>query len=372
MKKLLLYTALLVSMLTACGQSSNNIIRKDEPITGVKKEKVKSSQPKGDVLIFVKHKTMDNEGTGLVAATCLIPEGWTIKDKLYWEYKDPTVPIRFESTLQKADGKMLIQSYPDSRHSWYTGPSGSNGYRPPSDIIDGLKFLIKIERKGKVISYVDQKILADQHQNSNQQGSLVKATYQLGMVRVEYAEDGQTMEEEFYGQLDISDVSTPTALGNSKGLIWGASNLYSLKAPKGSLNECRKIAQTVRYSARITKPFYNRLAQVMRLLSDQYYQQIYQAGQISKIISQTNDQMIANIDASYRSSQKSADRTNNQFSDYMRGVDRWTDGGSEVQLPSGYSDAWVNDRGEYLLSNTHGYNPGTDYGGSWKELGKKQ
>lgn len=371
MKKLLLYSSLIASMLTACGQSPGGVNKQEEPITAKKKEIVKNTQMKVDALLFVKHKTVDNEGTGMTAATCLIPEGWAIKDRLYWEYRDPTVPIRFESTLQSSDGKMLIQSYPDSRHSWGTGPSGTNGVRPPSDIIDGLKFLIKVERKGKTIDYVDQKVLANQHQNSNQQGSQVKATYQLGIVSVEYEEDGQTMEEEFYGQLDISDVVTPTAMGNSEGIIWGASSLYSLKAPKGKLDDCRKIAQTVRFSARITKPFYNRLAQVMQLLSDQYYQQIYQAGQISKIISQTNDQMIANIDASYRTSQQSADRINNQFSDYMRGVDRWSDGGGEVQLPSAYNNAWVNDRGQYLVTNTQGYNPGSDYDGTWTQLGKK-
>ncbi|MEO7291476.1 MAG: hypothetical protein ABIW34_00125, partial [Ginsengibacter sp.] len=109
--------------------------------------------------------------------------------------------------------------------------------------------------------------------------------------------------------------------------------------------------------------------QVIQLLSDQVYAQIYQAGQISKIISATNDQMIANIDASYRQSQQTSDRINNQFSDYIRGVDRYTDGGNEIKLPSGYDNAWVNDRGEYLLTNTPGYQPGND-DGNWKPLQK--
>ena len=93
--------------------------------------------------------------------------------------------------------------------------------------------------------------------------------------------------------------------------------------------------------------------------------------QISKIISQTNDQMIANIDASYKQSQQAADHINNQFSDYMRGVDRYSDGDTQIQLPSGYENAWVNDKGEYLLSNTQSYDPNIELNGNWKSLQKK-
>lgn len=121
----------------------------------------------------------------------------------------------------------------------------------------------------------------------------------------------------------------------------------------------------------ITKEFFNRYVQVVQLLSNQVYASIYQAGQISKIISQTNDQMIANIDATYRESQAASDRTNQNFSDYIRGVDRYEEGGTEVQLPSGYSSAWVNDKGEYLLSSSPGYNPADDFYGNWKALRKE-
>ena len=140
------------------------------------------------------------------------------------------------------------------------------------------------------------------------------------------------------------------------------------RAEKGKLEDCRKIAQTVATSAQLTKPFFNRLAQVMQLLSDQVYAQIFQAGQISKIISQTNDQMIANIDHQYQQIRQASNRTNDAFSDYMRGVDRYSDGSTEIQLPSGYSNAWINDRGEYLLTNTTGYDPSRDFNGTWKPL----
>lgn len=113
-------------------------------------------------------------------------------------------------------------------------------------------------------------------------------------------------------------------------------------------------------------------SQVIQVLSDNVYQQIYQAGQISKIISQTNDQLIAIINASYQQSQKAYDRINNIFSNYIRGVDRYGDGETQIQLPPGYTNAWVNNKGEYILTNTTGYDPSTAYGGHWKPLQKNQ
>lgn len=321
------------------------------------------SQPK-DILKLVQRQVVDKEGTGLVASTYLLPSDWTVQDRLYWEYSDATLPVRFKAILQSANGDMGIQIFPDVRAVWSSGPSGVSGYQPPSDIITGMKELIRQERKGKNVTYVNQKVLLNQSQNT-QQG---KQNVQAGVITVTYEDNGRTVEEEFYAKLDIAAMSTPSMMGNMTSVIWAASGMYACKAVTGKLDDCRKIAQTVASSARITKPFYNRLAQVIQLLSDQVYARIYQAGQISKIISQTNDQMIANIDASYRQSQQASERTNDQFSDYIRGVDRYSDGGTEIQLPSGYDNAWINDRGEYILTNTSGWNPGTDFNGNWKQL----
>lgn len=317
-----------------------------------------------DLIKLTQRQVIDKEGTGLVASTYLIPPDWSVADRLYWEYSDATLPIRFKAEMKSKDASMGIQIFPDVRAVWSSGPSGVSGYRPPTDILTGMKDLIMAERKGKDISYINQKVLFNQSQNTNQ----ARQNTQGGVIRIQYKENGQTIDEEFYARLDIAEMSTPSMMGNMTSVIWAASGMYACKALNGKLDECRKIAQTVASSARITKPFYNRLAQVIQILSDQVYAQIYQAGQLSKIISQTNDQMIANIDASYRQSQAAADHSNDQFSDYIRGVDRYNDGGSEIQLPSGYTNAWINDRGEYILTNTTGWNPGTDFNGNWKQL----
>ena len=364
MKQRIILCLSIVITMHSCNQSNDGPPKHlfDPPDRG------QEQNQKAGILKFVKQDLIDNEGTGMVASTYLVPSGWNVKDRLFWEFNDATVPIRYKGIIQNNDGTMAVQTFADIRAVWATGPSGTSGYRPPADIIAALKSLINDERKGKNITFVDQKTISSNQQPANQQGAPAQLN-QTGVIRIEYNENGQTFVEEFYGQLDAADAVTPSVMGNMESLVWSVSNLYSCKASKEKLDECRKIAQTIKSSVRLTLPFYNRLAQVIQLLSDQVYAQIYQAGQISKIISATNDQMIANIDASYRQSQQASDRINNQFSDYIRGVDRYTDSGNEIQLPSGYDNAWVNDRGEYLLTNTPGYQPGND-DGNWKPLQK--
>lgn len=101
-------------------------------------EKANPEKEPADIQL-VKRQVIDKEGTGLVASTYLIPSDWTVQDRLYWEYNDATLPIRFMATMQSRDTEMGIQIFPDIRSVWSSGPSGVSGYRPPADIISGMQ-----------------------------------------------------------------------------------------------------------------------------------------------------------------------------------------------------------------------------------------
>jgi hypothetical protein len=261
-----------------------------------------------------------------------------------------------------------INTYPDYRQVWYRGPTGAQGQAPPESIIEGLKMVIQQFRNGRSFRITDQKIIPGFDQSGGQSGMASQTHVEKGMVKIEYEKDGAQYEEEFYGSYTVNRV-TSQGVVSLETIGWSLSDLFACSAPKGKVDDCKKIALTARNSSKTTLPFYNRLMQVVQLLQNQYYQQIYQAGQISKIISETNDQVSKIITDSYWDAQKTYERTNTQFSDVVRGVDRYNDGnGSQLQLPSGYSQAWMNDRGEYILSNTQGYDPNTNMDGSWKEL----
>jgi hypothetical protein len=67
----------------------------------------------------------------------------------------------------------------------------------------------------------------------------------------------------------------------------------------------------------------------------------------------------------------STEEINSQFSQYLRGVDSWTDdNGNKVELTSGYSNAWSRSDGSYIMSNNPAFDPNVEVQGTqtWSRL----
>lgn len=321
---------------------------------------------------FVRHDVRDRDGTGLVAASFLIPPDWKVKDRLWWEYRDCFQPVRYSAKLQNADGSMKIQVFPDIAASWSTNPYATQGYRPPASVIAGVKQVITSERAGRKLRFVSEHQIPQSAPQTIRQGAGVTEIRVVGgIVRVQYQEKQQQVEEEFYATLTLVKVVSQGVI-YQESITWSLTNLSSCTATGGKLEDCQKIALTIRSSYKVGLPFYNRYVQVQKMLQDQVYARIYQAGQLSRILSQTHAEISQSMTDSYNERQRSNDRINEQFSDYIRGVDRYADGsGTEYQFPSGYTNAWVNNRGEYILTDQTSYNPNVELGGEWKPLDKK-
>ncbi|MBK9108679.1 MAG: hypothetical protein IPM92_10030 [Saprospiraceae bacterium] len=333
-----------------------------------KNSKPSGKTKSGSYLKLRKHEVIDREGSQMVAMTGLIPEDWKVRDQLYWEYNDATLPIRYKGQYTSGNGDLVIEIYPDVRAVYSTGPMGSSGYPPPRDAVSGLRDFVQQQRGQYGFKILEAKSLMRSGPTQNYiQGTAFQTAGETALLRIAYTENQQAVEEEFYGQLEITHSISQGAV-TLTSVIWSASGMYSCKAPAGKLEACRKIALTLKSSARMTLPFYNKFTQVVQLLSDQVYQRIYAAGQISRIISQTNDQISKSISDSYWQTQRSYDRSNQQFSNHIRGVDTYQDGTIQIQLPAGYSNAWINDRGEYLLGETNAFDPNQMWIGNWKQL----
>jgi hypothetical protein len=331
-----------------------------------------SGPASGKVMRFLKHEVRDREGTGLVAATYLVPKEWTVNDRLWWEYRDCFNPIRYSAKIQSKDASLKIEVYPDIAASWSMGPYGSQGVRAPANVKDALRQFINSVRQGRKIHIVSEKLISGSSTGPVQQAGSMIRTHSAGAVlRVKYQEKNQPVEEEFYATLSVVKVATQGVVYLESD-VWTLSNLCSCTAAGASVEECRTMVLMIRSSSRLELPFYNRYVQVQKLLQDQAYARIYQAGQLSRIISQTHEQISQSISDSYWERQRSNDRINEQFSDYIRGVDRYSDeSGTVYQLPSGYAGAWVNNRGEYLVTDQTSFNPNVEFQEDWKPLEKK-
>jgi hypothetical protein len=77
----------------------------------------------------------------------------------------------------------------------------------------------------------------------------------------------------------------------------------------------------------------------------------------------------ATIRSAYQNRQATMDRVNQNFSNYIRGVQQYrTPYGGRVTLPSHYSSTWGTAGGRYVQSHRAGYNPNVGSNLNWYRL----
>jgi hypothetical protein len=97
---------------------------------------------------------------------------------------------------------------------------------------------------------------------------------------------------------------------------------------------------------------------------------IQAVGRIGDMIARAGSEMRADQQQAWEQRQQAQDRIAQNFSDYIRGVERFNDPftGKEVELPSGYGYAWANNLGEYVVTSSPGYNPNIGSNLHWEPL----
>jgi hypothetical protein len=183
-----------------------------------------------------------------------------------------------------------------------------------------------------------------------------------GRVRYEFQVNGQPWEEDIY----MTIVFTPSPLG----MFWSVPSSYSFRAPKGMLDRMTPMMSTSVNSMRLNLDWFAGYQYVLQLFNNRMNQSIRDARAISDTITRNSEEIRRMYGDSYRQSCESQDRISASFSEYIRGVESYKNPFEDrsIQLPSGYNDAWVNSRGEYILSNQAGFNPNVGDTIEWRRM----
>jgi len=192
-----------------------------------------------------------------------------------------------------------------------------------------------------------------------------QSTVKSERIRYEYRQGDRTWEESVYCTLVYTNWQM--------GTLWSVHSAYSFRAPKGQLDRLTPRMSTTVHSARLSPEWYGGYMYVQKLFLDRMNQSIRNAAAISATITRNSEEIRRMYSESYRLRAESQDRISQSFSEYVRGVDTYKNPyeGRPVQLPSGYNDAWVNSRGEYLLSNDAGFNPNVGDTTEWRRMDRR-
>ena len=82
---------------------------------------------------FNRHKLMDTKGTGLVAATYLVPEGWKVEDNVEWNIHNVAQPATAELLIFDEETQSSMQGFPNNAWTDNSGSvilSNDAGYDP--------------------------------------------------------------------------------------------------------------------------------------------------------------------------------------------------------------------------------------------------
>ena len=344
---------------------------------GTGQEQAANASADSGVLRFRKLEVYD-PAAGVNAFTMLVPVGWQREGGIIWR---PHLSNQAAAAMRIWDpsGSEVLELMPCDPFTWQAGgvflhQPGSiylgNEVLPPTADAQDYVLRVAIPRYRQQISNPQvveteplPKIAQVVAQAKTEPG--VRKVGHAARVRVAYAFEGRQMHEDFYC------VILEARPFNMPGLVfWGPDSLYSFRAEAGHLDKSAALLQTMVTSVRITPEWFNIVAQIQQMWVHNQMQSIRNAGRISRYISQTSRDISDMMMQSYENRQASMDRINREYSEYIRGVETYSDPfrSAPVQLPSQYGNAWVSPGGEYILSESPSFNPNVGDTRNWRRM----
>jgi len=339
---------------------------------------------------FKTIKYIDKQGAGIECFRMLIPSTWKFTGGIKWVMDNPAMPAVISFKAYNPSDAEEMKVFPSEPYFWTNDqtmlmnfPKGSkymgSVVHPPMSAINFIKKMLlpkywyKVSNL-KVVSAMELPELAKALGQKAQSKPGLNAYSDAGKVKINYSKNGVPIEEEIFVVINRADFSMNGMYGVVTHNNWVCDYIISFKAKKGQLSSNKKIFDTIVYSFKFNPKWFNKYAQFVNYLVQNQIKQINNIGEVSKIISRTNDEISSGIMESYNQRSKAYDHISNNFSQHIRGVDEYSDPNKNnpVELPAGYSHAWSNPLGEYVVSDDPNYNPNVGSNRSWTEMEKNK
>jgi len=340
----------------------------------------------GTGLRFKTFSYVDRQGTGMEAFRMLIPSEWQFEGGIKWVLDNPGMPASAGFRVWNPKGTEEFEVFPTQPFFWTNNqmtlsmfPIGSryfgNEVAPLARPVEALKQIVlpRFRQNVSDLRIVKEQSLPDLAKavgagTQSQPGVSVSADG--GKIRIEYNQKGNTIEEEIYTVVQSMAFPIQTMAGVVTNINWYVDHIFSFKAEKGKLDVHSKTFQAIAYSFELSPKWFAKYNQVVEYLIQKQIQQIHSVGQLSRIISQTSNEISEMSMKSFYERQAVNDKIADSFSQYIRGVDKYYNPIEEknVELPAGYDNVWTNSLGEYVLSESPSFNPNIGSNLNWQKI----
>ncbi|HGE73176.1 TPA: hypothetical protein ENX78_20260 [Candidatus Poribacteria bacterium] len=349
----------------------------------------KQDSPISEPIKFKTFQYIDKEGIGIEAFRMLIPSDWKFDGKIYWLLDNPAMPAVSAFKVTNTKGSEELEVFPNQMYFWSTNPLtlslkpvGSRYFgaevRQPVGPLEFLQTILIPKARNNVsnLRIVEKELVPElaRQLSKMQQTPGITTTADAGKMKVEYQLNGKLYEEVFFAVIESMTYPIQSIYGVTANTNWMGDYLFSFKAEKGKLDASAKIFQAMVSSFQLNPQWFNKYNQLVEFLIRNQIQQIQTIGQISRIISQTSNEISDMMMETYQNRQSAYDRISENFSQAIRGVDSYYNPIEQrnIELPSGYKNAWTNSLGEYILSDDPTYNPNIGSNLNWQKMELKQ
>ena len=350
----------------------------------------------GHVLRLRMVKAVDQYGfeRPMTSATMLVPTDWQAQGGTVWNIKDKCNTIQTNLRTSGPDGR-AVEIFPAYTWVWADDPrplqataaqTAQFGTRPcevmpPMRAADFLRRnlsryrpnaqVVALEPAPKVLEVLQQ--MARRNEQSAARYNLRQSVRpDVVRARIRYTVNGQAMEE----WITVSVIVTATLGPSFDTRTMRQIQAYSYncaayatgeRAPQGQLDANEKFFDLLAGTYRQDPSWQAKVSG-----NAQAIQQIELKGvrDRSAIVAKNADD-IRNIQREgFEGRQRTLDQISEQRSQTTRGVETYRNPatGETVELSNQYGNAWVNNRGEYLLSDQPGFDPAVTLKEDWRPL----
>jgi hypothetical protein len=324
--------------------------------------------------------------SGLEAFSLLVPQSWQINGGVTWAPERPAAPAQIGLQLANPNGQEAFEAHPNLYFTWnnnplsqMTKPAGSYLFgfevRKPVAAREAMRqFVLPRYRKIQGLAVVDEgpafELLQVANRNQPAQAQGAQYSNDSARVRLHYTQNNQAVAEEMSGVAEYTRVIIPGMFGGTENIYWSIGYLTSFRASPERLESYADLYRAIFASVKINPAWTALVQQVIQGLTSNTIRHINQIGALSRQISRNYNEI---SDSNLRGWQERSavyDQVSEKFSQTIRDVDPYYDPnlGQNVELPSGYSQAWSTPLGEYILSDDPNFNPNIGSNQTWTPL----
>lgn len=359
--------------------------------------------PEGAV-VLEKHTVPDPGTGGIDSHTLLTPTGWSKDLEIEWR---PALQVGFVNLVGAVSDRSgqearfhRMQTHthfetnnrfnqPTTRPGqlangkvWQRPPSTAAAYatevllpqtRPAARNVQ----IVKTEEVESV-ARTWKKMFATELQREaqlNRMGGGVQAQTHIAVprVRVRYDENGSSYEEEFTF-IFFGTFTSMSSMGTwFRGADWMVSDVKSVRAKKGELDNVRPMLRTIVQSVRMTPKWhamYQELVKyVLQMRRRQHQITMQHMRKRSEMIRKNGEEIMAMHRDSYKKQQASSDRLHRAWSNTMRGVDDYQlPDGTTRSLDSSYEHVYTNGSDQFIFTNDALFQPNVHSTQEWTRI----